>query len=196
MIIRAQKGLTFDDVLLVPKRSPIASRRDVDTSAAVTNTIRLATPILSANMDTVTECGDGGGDGAGRRHGRAAPLHDRRAAGAPGQQGQARPGAHGRQPLHRGGGCIHRRGRPAHGAARRGRSHRRQRRQQAGGPHHPSRHSAGARRRADRCPGHDAAPTRSSRSGRRSRRPRRARCSTSTAWRSCRSSIATARWLA
>ena len=55
MIIRANKGLTFDDVLLVPKRSPIASRRDVDTSAAVTDTIRLATPILSANMDTVTE---------------------------------------------------------------------------------------------------------------------------------------------
>ncbi|MCB9113511.1 MAG: IMP dehydrogenase [Caldilineaceae bacterium] len=55
MNIRAHKGLTFDDVLLVPKRSPIASRRDVDTSAAVTNTIRLATPILSANMDTVTE---------------------------------------------------------------------------------------------------------------------------------------------
>jgi len=55
MMIRAQKGLTFDDVLLAPKRSPIASRQNVDTSAAVTNKIRLATPILSANMDTVTE---------------------------------------------------------------------------------------------------------------------------------------------
>ena len=57
MFIRAQKGLTFDDVLLVPKRSPIASRKDVDTSTRLTNTIRLNIPILSANMDTVTEAG-------------------------------------------------------------------------------------------------------------------------------------------
>lgn len=41
MFIRAQKGLTFDDVLLVPKRSPIASRKDVDASTRLTNTIQL-----------------------------------------------------------------------------------------------------------------------------------------------------------
>src|SRR5215204_5467487 len=57
MFIRAQKGLTFDDVLLAPKRSPIASRRDVDTSTRLTTAIRLNIPILSANMDTVTEAG-------------------------------------------------------------------------------------------------------------------------------------------
>jgi IMP dehydrogenase len=57
MLIRAQKGLTFDDVLLAPKRSPIASRRDVDTSTHLTPAIRLQIPILSANMDTVTEAG-------------------------------------------------------------------------------------------------------------------------------------------
>lgn len=57
MFIRAQKGLTFDDVLLVPKRSPIASRKDVDCSTQLTNTVRLNIPILSANMDTVTEAG-------------------------------------------------------------------------------------------------------------------------------------------
>ena len=55
MIIRSTKGLTFDDVLLVPKCSPIASRKDVDPSTQLTETIKLRTPILSANMDTVTE---------------------------------------------------------------------------------------------------------------------------------------------
>ncbi len=57
MKIRQTKGLTFDDVLLVPKRSPVASRQDVDTSSRLTNTIRLHVPIISANMDTVTEAG-------------------------------------------------------------------------------------------------------------------------------------------
>ena len=55
MKIRATKGLTFDDVLLVPKRSPIASRRDVSTATRLTDQISLAAPIISANMDTVTE---------------------------------------------------------------------------------------------------------------------------------------------
>ncbi|MEO6867356.1 MAG: IMP dehydrogenase [Gaiellales bacterium] len=48
-------ALTFDDVLLVPQRSSIASRSDVDTSGRLTPTISLAVPIVSANMDTVTE---------------------------------------------------------------------------------------------------------------------------------------------
>ena len=48
-------GLTFDDVLLVPRRSRIASRRDVDTSTRLTRELRLSVPIVSANMDTVTE---------------------------------------------------------------------------------------------------------------------------------------------
>jgi IMP dehydrogenase len=55
MIIRTQKGLTFDDVLLVPKRSPVASRQQVDTATQLTASIHLHAPILSANMDTVTE---------------------------------------------------------------------------------------------------------------------------------------------
>jgi len=55
MIIRAHKGLTFDDVLLVPKRSPVASRQHVDTATQITGSIGLHVPILSANMDTVTE---------------------------------------------------------------------------------------------------------------------------------------------
>ncbi len=55
MKIRPNKGLTFDDVLLVPKRSPIASRQDVDTGTRLTPAISLRIPIISANMDTVTE---------------------------------------------------------------------------------------------------------------------------------------------
>jgi IMP dehydrogenase len=55
MKIRPTKGLTFDDVLLVPRRSSITSRQDVDTSTRLTESIQIKIPILSANMDTVTE---------------------------------------------------------------------------------------------------------------------------------------------
>jgi IMP dehydrogenase len=55
MKLRRSKGLTFDDVLLVPQRSSVVSRQDVDTSSWLTPAIRLHVPILSANMDTVTE---------------------------------------------------------------------------------------------------------------------------------------------
>ena len=47
--------LTYDDVLLEPKHSTIASRRDVDTSTRFSRHITMAVPIVSANMDTVTE---------------------------------------------------------------------------------------------------------------------------------------------
>jgi len=48
-------ALTFDDVLIVPQRSSVASRSDVDTTGRLTPNIVLAVPIVSANMDTVTE---------------------------------------------------------------------------------------------------------------------------------------------
>ena len=48
-------GLTFDDVLLVPKRSPIKSRKEVVTRSRFTRRIWLNIPIVSAAMDTVTE---------------------------------------------------------------------------------------------------------------------------------------------
>src|ERR671932_1357824 len=48
-------ALTYDDVLLVPCRSAVASRRDVDTSTRLTRELRLNIPIVAANMDTVTE---------------------------------------------------------------------------------------------------------------------------------------------
>jgi IMP dehydrogenase len=47
--------LTFDDVLLVPIVSSISSRKDTDMSSNLTEKIRLSIPIISANMDTVTE---------------------------------------------------------------------------------------------------------------------------------------------
>lgn len=55
MEIRKTKGLTFDDVLLVPSRSSISSRHAVDTTTRLTDRIHLKIPIISANMDTVTE---------------------------------------------------------------------------------------------------------------------------------------------
>ncbi|HNT24813.1 MAG TPA: IMP dehydrogenase [Anaerolineales bacterium] len=55
MNLRPEIGLTFDDVLLVPKRSLIRSRSAVDTSTWLVPGIRLVIPIISANMDTVTE---------------------------------------------------------------------------------------------------------------------------------------------
>ena len=48
-------GLTFDDVLLVPKFSNVKSRKEADTGTRFTRRIRLTIPVVSANMDTVTE---------------------------------------------------------------------------------------------------------------------------------------------
>ena len=55
MKIRADFGLAFDDVLLVPRRSSIQSRKDVTTNTWLVPGIRLTIPIVSSNMDTVTE---------------------------------------------------------------------------------------------------------------------------------------------
>src|SRR5213592_3599932 len=50
----AREGLTFDDVLLRPAESHVLPN-DVSTRTRLTRTIELATPIVSAAMDTVTE---------------------------------------------------------------------------------------------------------------------------------------------
>lgn len=48
------EGLTFDDVLLVPRYSEVLPR-DVDITSKFSRNIVLKTPIVSAAMDTVTE---------------------------------------------------------------------------------------------------------------------------------------------
>jgi IMP dehydrogenase len=50
-----REGLTFDDVLLVPKRSPIVSRLQTDVRTRLSRKINLNIPLISANMDTMTE---------------------------------------------------------------------------------------------------------------------------------------------
>jgi IMP dehydrogenase len=49
------KGFSFDDLLLIPKRSKIDSRKDVDLSSELYPGITLNLPIISSPMDTVTE---------------------------------------------------------------------------------------------------------------------------------------------
>ena len=50
-----REALTYDDVLLVPKRTFLSSRDEVDTSTRLSRHINLNIPFVSANMDTVTE---------------------------------------------------------------------------------------------------------------------------------------------
>ena len=50
----AKKGLTFDDVLLIPAESHVLPN-DVDMSVQLAKNIKLNIPIMSASMDTVTD---------------------------------------------------------------------------------------------------------------------------------------------
>ncbi|MCD6132898.1 MAG: IMP dehydrogenase [Deltaproteobacteria bacterium] len=52
--IKDKPGLTFDDVLIVPRKSDVLPK-DVDTSVDLTPDVHLNIPIISAAMDTVTE---------------------------------------------------------------------------------------------------------------------------------------------
>ena len=51
----AKEGLTFDDVLLIPRRSEVFGPRQVDVSTQLTSKLKLNIPLISAAMDTVTE---------------------------------------------------------------------------------------------------------------------------------------------
>ncbi|MGB7935740.1 MAG: IMP dehydrogenase, partial [Nitrososphaeraceae archaeon] len=53
--MEVKEGLTFDDVLLIPKRSPIISRSQTDLKTKLSRNLSLNIPLISANMDTVTE---------------------------------------------------------------------------------------------------------------------------------------------
>ena len=50
----AKKGLTFDDVLLIPAESHVLPN-EVDLSTKLADNIKLNIPLISAGMDTVTE---------------------------------------------------------------------------------------------------------------------------------------------
>lgn len=53
-IIKRGRGLTFDDVLLVPRYSEISSRRDPNLETQLTKRHKIKIPIITANMDTIT----------------------------------------------------------------------------------------------------------------------------------------------
>ncbi|POB14273.1 MULTISPECIES: guanosine monophosphate reductase [unclassified Halobacteriovorax] len=53
-ILSRGKGLTFDDVLLVPRYSEISSRRHTDLKTKITKNHTIDIPIIAANMDTIT----------------------------------------------------------------------------------------------------------------------------------------------
>ncbi|NWG34107.1 MAG: IMP dehydrogenase [Chloroflexi bacterium] len=55
MKILPDVALTYDDVLLVPQYSDVESRRTLSTKSWLTRKIALQAPIVSANMDVVTE---------------------------------------------------------------------------------------------------------------------------------------------
>ena len=48
-------GLAYDDVLLIPQKSRIISRKLVLTKTKVSRNIDIAIPFVSSNVDTVTE---------------------------------------------------------------------------------------------------------------------------------------------
>lgn len=54
-ILARGKGLTFDDVLLIPRHSEISSRRDPELISRLTQKYDLELPVVSSNMDTITE---------------------------------------------------------------------------------------------------------------------------------------------
>lgn len=50
----AKEGLTFDDVLLIPRKSEVLPK-EVDVSTQLSKHVKLNIPLISAGMDTVTE---------------------------------------------------------------------------------------------------------------------------------------------
>ncbi len=68
-----ETGLSYDDVLLVPQRSPVDSREEVDLTTELADGVTLSVPVVTAAMDTVTEAemahaiGEAGGLGVVHR---------------------------------------------------------------------------------------------------------------------------------
>lgn len=49
------RALTYDDVLIVPQKSDVRSRRHPDLSSKLTKKLKIDKPFISSNMDTITE---------------------------------------------------------------------------------------------------------------------------------------------
>ncbi len=54
-ILLRGRGLTFDDVLIVPSKSAVRSRKDPNLETRITRRHSITLPFISANMDTITE---------------------------------------------------------------------------------------------------------------------------------------------
>src|SRR5579884_1739568 len=54
-LLQREHGLTFDDVLIVPAKSEVRSRRSPLLDSKLTKTKSLRIPFISSNMDTITE---------------------------------------------------------------------------------------------------------------------------------------------
>lgn len=54
-ITKISLALSYDDVLLTPRRSNIKSRNDIDLSTKITKRITIKLPLISINMSDVTE---------------------------------------------------------------------------------------------------------------------------------------------
>lgn len=54
-ILSRGRGLTFDDVLIVPSKSAVRSRKEPSLATQVTKRFKFKLPFISANMDTITE---------------------------------------------------------------------------------------------------------------------------------------------
>ncbi|NCN42315.1 guanosine monophosphate reductase [bacterium] len=54
-LLKSNTAYTYDDVLMVPQRSEVKSRKDPSLQTKLTQKITLEMPFISANMDTVTE---------------------------------------------------------------------------------------------------------------------------------------------
>jgi IMP dehydrogenase len=55
MTLLPEVALTYDDVLLVPQFSDVASRKTLNVQTRLTRKLKMQIPIVSSNMDTVTE---------------------------------------------------------------------------------------------------------------------------------------------
>jgi IMP dehydrogenase len=54
-LARRNRAYTFDDLLLVPCRSSVQSRSDVNIETQLTKRFQLKLPLVAANMDTISE---------------------------------------------------------------------------------------------------------------------------------------------